>query len=467
MTFPSLKLLPHLASALLAGCAVGPDYQKPDISAQTPAGWKWKTAEPRDASPRGEWWTVFKDSELNRLQKLALNNNQEVRGALARLDQARATLGVSSAAYFPDIDLKGSAQRELTSGNSPTPVPINIPAAQINSFSVPLVLSYELDLWGRIRRSVESVQATADASAADFNSVLLSLNAEVATNYFLLRSFDAELAALNTTLSSQEKTIGLIDQRFTAGTIPEADLAKAKSELATTRADLADVKRQREEAVSAIAVLCGQPASTFNVSVRILSGNPPSIPAGLPASLLERRPDVAAAERKVASTNADIGATIAGYFPAVTLTGQAGFVSKDTTSLFTADSKVWSIGPNVTLPITGFFVNQAKVKRARAANDEAVAAYRQSVLTAIKDVETSLTQIRYRKIQAGALQEAVTASVKATDLTRQRYESGSLSYLEFLDAQRTSTASERAAARVQAQTWIATVRLIRALGGAW
>ncbi|MDB6071195.1 MAG: hypothetical protein JWL81_2366, partial [Verrucomicrobiales bacterium] len=324
-----------------------------------------------------------------------------------------------------------------------------------------------IDLWGRIRRSVESVQASAEASAADFHSVLLSLNAEVATNYFLLRSYDAELNALNSTLSSQEKTIGLINQRFTAGTIPEADLAKAKSELANTRTDLADVKRQREEMVSVLAVLCGQPASTFNVASRTLSGSPPQIPAGLPASLLERRPDVAAAERKVASTNADIGATIAGYFPAVSLTGQAGFTSKDTANLFTSDSKVWSIGPSVSLPVTGFFVNQARVKRSRAVNDEAIAAYRQSVLTAIKDVETSLTQIRYRKEQSAALQEAVTASVKATDLTRQRYESGSLSYLEFLDAQRTSTTSERAAARVQAQSWIATVRLIRALGGAW
>lgn len=467
MTPFSPKLLLLLSAAFLTACTVGPDYQKPDVSAQTPAQWKWNTAEPRDAAPRGEWWTVFKDSELNRLEKSALQNNQDVRAAMARLDQARATLGVSTAAYFPEVTLQGAAQRELTSGNPPSPVPIPIPAAQLNSFSVPLALSYEIDLWGRIRRSVESVQASAGASAADFHSVLLSLNAEVASNYFLLRSFDAELAALHATLTSQEKTIGLIQQRFTAGTIPEAEPAKAKSELATTRADLADVTRQRGETLSALAVLCGQPASTFEVSSRVLSGTPPRIPAGLPASLLERRPDVASAERKVAATNADIGATIAGYFPAVTLTGQAGFTSKDTTGLFTSDSKVWSIGPNLTLPITGFFINQAKVKRARAANDEAVAAYRQTVLNAIKDVETSLTQIRYRQAQATALKEAVTASTQATDLTRQRYESGSVSYLELLDAQRTSTASERAASRVQAQSWIATVRLIRALGGAW
>lgn len=468
MISPSLKLAPAaLAAAFLTACAVGPDYQKPDLTAQTPAQWKWQAAQPRDGAPRGEWWTVFKDGELNRLQKQALQNNQELRGALARLDQARASVGVSTIAYFPNLDAEASARRERTSGNSPSPVPLSIPAAQLNTFSVPLALSYEIDLWGRIRRSVESAQATADSSAADYHSVMLSLNGDVAANYFLLRSYDAELAALNSTLTSQENSMGLIEQRFTAGTIPETDLAKARSELATTRADLADIRRQREETVGVLAVLCGQPTSTFQVSQRTLSGGPPQIPAGVPASVLERRPDVAAAERKVAATNADIGATIAGYFPAVSLTGQAGFSSKETSSLFTSDSKVWSIGPSLTLPLTGAFVNQAKVKRARAINDEAIASYRQTVLGAVKDVETSLTQIHYRKAQAAALQDAVRESAKATELARQRYESGSVSYLEFLDAQRTSTASERSAARVQAQGYIATVRLIRALGGGW
>ena len=460
--------LPALAaSAFLSACTVGPDYQQPDVSQQTPAQWKWQTAQPRDAESRGEWWTVFHDSELNRLQKQALQNNQELRGAMARLDQARANIGISTIAYFPELDVKGSAQRERTSGNAPSPVPIAIPSAQLNSFSVPLTLSYEVDLWGRVRRSVESVKASAEASAADFNSVLLSLNGDVAANYFLLRSFDAEIVALNSTLASQDNTMGLINQRFTAGTIPETDVAKARSELATTRADLADVRRQREETVAVLAVLCGQPASTFQVSESTLGGKPPKIPAGLPASLLERRPDIASAERKVASTNADIGATIAGYFPAVSLTGQGGFTSKETATLFNSDSRVWSIGPSVTLPITGAFVNKAKVQQARAANDGAIAAYRQSVLGAIKDVETSLTQIHYRSAQNDALQDAVRESAKATELARQRYESGSVSYLEYLDAQRTSTASERSAARVHAQGYIATVRLIRALGGGW
>lgn len=466
MNFPGILLILP-ATLFLASCAVGPDYKKPDVSDITPAAWKWQKAEPKDAEDRGDWWKVFKDSELNRLEAQALASNNELRGAIARLDQARAFVGASASAYAPDISIKAAAQREKTSGNPPSPVPITIPSSQINTFNVPLALSYEIDLWGRIRRLVESAKASADASNADLRSVQLSLTGEVAANYFLLRGIDAELAALRRTLASQEKTIGLIDQRFQAGTIPEADFAKAKSEAASSKADLADVKRQRDETLGILSVLCGQPASTFSLSEKAIDGAPPKIPAGLPSSLLERRPDVASAERKVAAQNAQIGAEIANFFPAVTLTGQGGYLSKDTSSLFTSTTQVWSIGPGVKLPITGFFYTKAKVNQTKAQHAEAIAAYRQSVLGAIKDVETSLSQIRYRKEQSEAQDEAVAAANKATELTKQRYESGSVSYLELLDAERTSLARERQAAMVKARGHIATVRLIKALGGAW
>lgn len=464
--------IPFLPVVLLMGvlqtsCKVGPAYVKPDVSDITPAAWKWQPSAPKDAASRGEWWTVFHDDQLNRLEKQAVAGNQELRGAMARLDQARAFVGASSAAYAPDISLQAAAKREKTSGNPPSPVPIAIPAAQINSFSVPLALSYELDLWGRVRRSVESAKAAADSSAADYHSVLLSLTGDVAANYFLLRSLDAELAALRKTLGSQEKTIALIEQRFKAGTIAEADLAKARSEIATSKADLADVKRQREETINVLALLCGEPASHFTLDERPITGKPPKIPAGLPSSLLERRPDVASAERNVAARNADIGVAMAGYFPAVSLTGQAGYLSNETTTLFSAATTVWSIGSSVSQPLTGIFLTKAKVASARARREEAIATYRQTVLGAIKDVESSLAQIRYRKEQSVAQDEAVTAAAKATELTRQRYESGAISYLELLDAERTSLARERLAAQVKAQSHIATVRLIKALGGAW
>lgn len=462
-----VKSFSILSLTLLASCAVGPDYVKPDTADITPAKWKWQAADPKDATPRGEWWTVFKDSELNRLEKQALTSNQELRGAIARIDQARTTIGLSAYSFVPEITLEASAHRERTSGDPPSPVPITIPSAQINSFSVPLNLSYEIDLWGRVRRSLESARANADSVTADYHSILLTLTGDVAANYFLLRSQDAELVALRRMLDSQEKTISIIEQRFKAGTIPEADQAKARSELSSTKATLADVRGQREETVSVLALLCGQPASSFNVAEHPIAGTPPRIPTGLPSTLLERRPDIASAERKVAMRNAEIGVAFAAYFPAVSLTGQGGVLSQDTATLFSADTRVWSIGPSVTLPITGFFVTKTKVERAKALREETIANYRQSILAAIKDVEVSLTQIRYRSAQSLAQEEAVSASARATDLTRQRYESGTVSYLELLDAERTSLARERESARVKAQTHIATVRLIKALGGAW
>jgi len=462
-----LATLVAVTATVLTSCAVGPNYKKPDTTDIIPVKWKWQTADPKDASPKGDWWTVFRDSELNRLEQKAIAGNQQLRGAIARVEQARAYVGATYLAFSPDLEVAARAQRERTSGNPPSPVPIAIPSAYINTFNVPLQLSYEIDLWGRVRRSVEVAKADAKASEADFHNVLLTLTGDVAANYFLLRSYDTELAALRRTKSSQDKTISLIDQRFKAGTIPEADFAKATSELATSKADIADVKRQREETVAVLALLCGEPASTFTVSERPLTGTPPRIPAGIPSTLLERRPDVAAAERTVAARNADIGVQTAGYFPAVSLTGQAGFLSKDTASLFATASQAWSFGPNVTVPITGFFVTKARVQRAKAVREEAIANYRQAVLGAVKDVETSLSQIRFRNEQAVAQDEAVTAAAKATELTRQRYESGSISYLELLDAERTSLARERLAAQVKAQSHISTVRLIKALGGAW
>ena len=460
------QYLPLLA-LLLGSCAVGPDHTKPDVADITPAKWKWKSANPRDAAPKGEWWTVFKDRELNRLESLAVAKNNDLRAAVARVEQARATASGSSVALVPDLSLGTLAKRELTSGNQPTPVPINIPAAQIDTYNVGLQLSYELDLWGRIRRSVEGAKADAEGSAADYQNVLLTLTGEVAADYFQLCALDAELAVLRRTLDSREKSLGIIDQRFKAGVLPEVDAARARSELATTRADVADVQRQRGELVAVIALLCGQPASSFAVSERASTASPPSIPSGIPSEVLERRPDIASAERKVASRSAQIGVEKAGYFPAVRLTGDGGYLSKDTGNLFSADSRVWSIGPSVSLPFTGFLVTKAKVVRAKAAHEEAIAGYRQAVLGAVKDVETSLTQIHYRGVQVAAQADAVGAANRATDLVRSRYEGGAVSYLELLDAERTSLLLERQAAQVKAQRLIATVRLIKALGGKW
>ena len=410
---------------------------------------------------------MFKDKELNRLEALAVASNNDLRAAVARVEQARATASGSAVALVPDVSLGGLAKRERTSANQPTPVPIAIPAAQLNTYNFGLNLSYELDIWGRIKRSVEGAKADAEGSAADYQTVLLALTGEVAADYFQLGAIDAELAVLRRTLETREKSLGIIDQRFKAGMLPEVDAARARSELATTRADVADVQRQRAELVSVIALLCGKPASSFTISERPGDISVPSIPSGIPAEVLERRPDIASAERKVASRSAQIGAEKAGYFPSVHLTGGGGYLSKETGNLLSTPSSIWSIGPGVTVPFTGFLVTKAKVERAKAAHAEAIAGYRQAVLTAVKDVETALTQIRYRGEQVAAQSDAVAAAKQAADLVRSRYEGGAVSYLELLDAERTSLLLERQAAQVKAQRLVATVRLIKAMGGKW
>ncbi len=464
-TFPRLCL----ATLLLvpAACTVGPDHQKPDTSDITPATWRWQAGAPRDDAPKGEWWKVFHDSELNRLEALALADNQNLRAAFARIQQSRANARAAATDWFPEFTANSRNKRERTSGNLPTPVPVNIPSAQINTFNQTLDLSYELDLWGKVRRSFESARAQAESSAADYNNVLLTLTGDVAATYFQLRALDADLASLRRTIELREKSLGLIQQRFAAGTIQETDVARAKTEVATARAELADIKRQRQEASDNLSLLCGMPATHFKVAERPLRGAPPVIPAGLPANVLERRPDVAAAERLVAARNADIGVATAAYFPAISLTGQGGYLSKNTSDLFSADSRVWSFGPSVSLPVTGFALIRANVNRKKAAREEAVASYRQAVLTALKDVESALAQTRYRAEQAAAQNEALAAAAQAAELTHARYDSGAAGYLEFLDAERTRLQTERQFNQVAAQRFIATVRLVKAMGGGW
>ncbi len=461
-----LCLVPVLLTGL-AACSVGPDYKKPDTTDITPATWRWQAGVPRDAAPKGEWWKVFHDSELNRLQALALADNQNMRAAYARIMQSRANARAAATDWFPNITANSRDKRERTSGFLPTPVPVKIPSAQIDTFSQTFDLSYEIDFWGKVRRNFESARAQAESSAADFNNVLLTLTGDVAATYFQLRALDSDLASLRRTIALREKSLGLIQQRFNAGTIEETDVLRSKTEVATAKAELADIKRQRQEASDNLSLLCGVPATNFRIAERPLHDTPPVIPAGVPANVLERRPDVASAERLVAARNADIGVATAAYFPAISLTGQGGYLSKDTGDLFKADSHVWSIGPSVSLPITGFALIRANVRKKRAAREEAISSYRQAVLSALKDVETTLAQTRYRGEQAAAQNEALAAASQAAELTRARYDSGAVGYLEFLDAERTRLQTERQTNQVTAQRFIATVKLVKAMGGGW
>ena len=461
-------LLSAAAMLTLAGCTVGPDYVPPDTAAMAPAAWRWQSGEPKDDRPRGSWWDVFRDPELNRLEELALASSPSLAAAVAKVEQARAGARVRMAEWAPDIRLNGRGQSEQTSGNLPTPVPFRIPAARIDSFSTGLDLSYEIDLWGRIRREVESARANADAASANYHQAVLTLTGDVAAQYFIVRASDAEVDSLRRTIALREQFTALLDEKLRAGVVPETDLARARAELASAKAQLADVRRQRQEASDTLALLCGQLATGFAVPPAPIShGSPPAIPPGVPAAVLERRPDVAAAERSIAAANAQIGVAKTAAFPAIRLTGNGGYLSKDVGTLLSSDSSVWSFGPGISLPVTGWALIHFNVKRMEAARAEAVANYRQAVLAAVRDVESSLAQIRYLGEQADAVADALTASSKAVELIKASYDRGSVIYLEVLDAERTRLQSDLAAARVAAQRHMATVRLIKALGGAW
>ena len=452
---------------LLSSCAVGPNYEKPDVSSLTPTDWRWKVAEPKEAIPKGEWWKIFDDPALDELETEAVASNQNLRAAVARVDDARAAARISLSQFFPQLSLDPSYKRERTSGHLPTPIPITVPSALLDTYSVPFDLSYEVDLWGRVRRSFEASQAQAQASVADYQNVLLTLTADLAVNYFLVRSLDAEIAALRRTVELRNESVRILNGRFVTGVIPEIDVAQARTELASAEAELVDMTRQRAETLNAVALLCGKPASSFEIAERPLTLSPPAVPAGLPSSLLERRPDIAHAERLLAAKNAQIGVARAAYFPSLHLTGQAGFLSADAKHLFSKDSSVWSVGPSVSWPLFRGGRTAAEVRQARAAYEEALADYRQSVLTAFKEVEDSLAQIVHRNEQTAAQAEALASASRVAELARARYAAGVVNYLQVVDAERNMLQQQRQKAQLEGQRFAASVRLIKALGGGW
>jgi outer membrane protein, multidrug efflux system len=452
---------------LLGACAVGPNYKKPDVTNLTPADWSWRPGEPRDEIPKGQWWSVFNDPVLDRLETEAVNRNQNLQALVARVDQARAAARLTRSQFFPELALDPAFSRQRTSGNLPTPIPVRIPSTYVNSYSLPLDLSYEVDLWGRVRRSFEAARAQAQASVADYQNALLTLTADVAVDYFLLRSLELETASLRCTVELRNESIAILQTRFAAGAIPESDLAKSKTELASVKEELADTLRRKAEAVDALALLCGAPASSFDVAGHASAAAPPAVPAGLPSLLLERRPDIAGAERRLAAKNAEIGVARAAYFPALRLTGQAGYLSAEASDLFAWNNRVWSIGPSISLPLFNAGRTAAEVRRSEAEYQEALAEYRQAVLAAFKEVEDSLAQIRFRNDQATAHTEALSSAKRVAELARVRYQAGATSYLEVVDAERTVLQQQQQEALLQSERFAATVRLVKALGGGW
>ena len=462
-------LLGH-ASVQAGPLTVGPDYQSPTNA--LPAGYKaaelgqWKEGRPLDNVPKGNWWEVYGDAGLNVLEQQALHANQQLQAAVARVEQSRASARVARGALLPGLSLDPSFTRQRYSPNQ-EPAFGNLTA---DSFNAPLDLSYEIDLWGRVRRGFQGARADAQAQLATYYNVLLTLESDVAQNYFALRSLDAEIATVTGTVDLRKQQVQFVRSRLEGGIGSDLEVAQAETELATTEAELASLAQQRDQLENALAILAGENPANYKLAARSAPDwcpVPPEIPAGLPADLLERRPDVAAAERQLASANAKIGVAKAAFFPILTLTGSGGYLSGDIDTLFNWNSRTWSIGPSLSLPIFAGGRNRANFHRAQAAFDEAVALYRQQVLVAFGDVENSLSGIRHLADQAAAQKRAVINARRAADLAADRYRSGVVSYIEVVDANRDALATERANAQLAGQRLIASVQLIKALGGGW
>jgi multidrug efflux system outer membrane protein len=478
----SAILLIAAGALLLAGCAVGPKYERPAALGTNamPASFagatvtnaaEWKPAQPSAHLPRGAWWDIFGDPELDRLEGLATTNNQQLAAAFANLQQARALVSVARADFFPQVSAVPSATRQRTSANQFQ----SGGSSTYNTFSVPLDASWELDLWGRVRREVEGARARLTASADDLESSKLAIQAEVAIDYFSLRSLDAQDQLLEETAVAYRRSLELTQNRRKGGIATDLDVSQAETQLASTEAQIPAVQLQRANFLHALAALCGQPAPTFEVSLikdalaaaKGVFDAGPGIPVAVPSELLERRPDIAAAERHMAAANADVGLACAAFFPRVMLNGLAGFQSIDANTLFNWESRVWSVGPSLSLPIFTGGRNRAQLAAARAAYDAALANYRQTVLSAFQDVEDQLAAQRLLALQAEKESAALKSAHRTLDISMTKYKGGVITYLEVAIAQSAALAHEETVVQLSAQRLAASVSLIKALGAGW
>ena len=441
----------------LAACAVGPDYQRPEaaVSAAYKEAAGWKVAEPRDEASRGNWWEIFGDPKLSALIESIDMSNQNVLLAEARFRQAQALAAQSRAALFPTLDANAS----ITRSRSPTGV--------VGERSVALNSSWEIDLWGRLRRALESSAASAQASAADLAAARLSAQAELASNYFQLRVLDAQKQLLGDTVTAFDKSLELTRNRYAAGVAAKVDVAQAETQLKSTLAQSIDTGVQRAQLEHAIAILVGKPPSEFSIAPVPLAVTMPRVPLGLPSELLERRPDVAAAERRAAAANAQIGVAKAAYFPSLTLSASGGFRSANAADLFTAPSRFWSIGPALAQSIFDAGLRRAQTEEAIAAYDATVAEYRQAVLAGFQEVEDNLAALRILEEEAKVQDEAVRAARESVVLTTNQYKAGIVSYINVVTVQTTQLSNERTAVGILGRRLVAAATLVKALGGGW
>lgn len=452
------------------GCMVGPAYLRPAVAEQLPAAFEvppgWKMAEPGDRAALEDWWTCFGDPLLNRLVEEATPRNQDLAAAISRVEQARAVTRSERALLLPSLSLDASGDRSKASGTVRS-TDAGRKGATSTRLALPLVLDYEIDFWGKLRRSVEAARAEEAASEASFRMAALSLQSELAVQRFQLRAGDAEIGILREALQLRRKSLELNRKRFEAGDSDEVDVSRAETEAAAAEAELLGLQRRRAEVENSIAVLLGRPAVGFALEAAPLQGEPPPVPVSLPVALLERRPDVAEAERLVAAENARIGVARAALFPAIQIDALLGFESASLRSLLNATSGVWGMGADVIAPLLEGGRNLAEWERAQARYDEVVAQYRQTVLDAVREVDDALQGLRWLSNQQAAQDRTVSAARRTVDLSRRRYEAGVVDYFEVVDAQRTLLDAEQQSIQIRSARFLATVALIKALGGGW
>lgn len=477
---PVNALVCFILSALLLGaCKVGPNYHRPSAlgtnavptlyseTAGTNTN-EWKVATPAAQIPRGTWWRLFSDADLDRLELLASANSPQLAGALARFDQARAQITISRAQLFPQIETDPSYNRQRTSVNEPqNGRPAGIEHTY-STFTLPLQAGWELDLWGRVRRQVEAARAGAQASADDLESTKLTLQAELATDYFTLRALDQEYAVVVRTTQTYQRSLDLTINRRKGGIATDLDVAQAETQLRSAEAELPALRLQRARLLHALAVLCGEPASSFAIAPQPVDQNePPAIPAGLPSELLERRPDVAASEKRMAAANAQVGVALTAFYPRVRFDGLAGFESVSAANWLDWPSRFWSIGPTLQLPLFTGGQNRAELTLSKAAYEETVANYRQTVVAAFQEVEDQLSAQQQFKAQLAAESSALTAAQRTLEIANNRYRAGLVTYLEVATAQSSALALERTIVQLRGQKLVAAVGLIKSLGGGW
>ena len=457
-----------LMICLFSGCSVGPRYARP--SATTPSIYKelppdWKTAQPVDFAGKGKWWEVFQDPQLNALEERVNISNQNLKSSEAAFAQARDLVRINRAAYYPTVSTNPSGQRVRQSTDRPNGSAV--PQTIYNDWVFPVDASYEVDVWGRVRHTVQQARANAQASAGDLESVRLSLHAELASDYFQLRALDAQAQLLDSTVTAYERALELTQNRYHGGVASQVDVAQAQTQLDTTRAQAIDVHVQRAQLEHAIAVLMGQNPADFSLPVVALNATPPVVPPGLPSDLLERRPDIAASERRMAAANEQIGIATAAYYPTISLNASGGFESTSISNWFSGPAGFVSGGAAAFETVFDAGRRHAVTDQARSAYDQSVADYRQTVLNAFQEVEDNLAALRLLDSEAKTQEAAVQSAQHSLDLSNNRYKGGVTTYLEVNTAQSTALADQRTLVQIAGERMTASVSLIKALGGGW